>query len=72
MKNIILHCNETYAEVVENYVFDQVQNNDSFEGLLFSDKFINSKYGPINKSKSIFLRNFLVLLLLKKVIVKTL
>ena len=29
MKNKILHCNETYAEVVENYVFDQVQNNDS-------------------------------------------
>jgi len=40
MKNKILHCNETYDEVAENYVFDQVQNNDSFEGLLFSEKFI--------------------------------
>ena len=40
MKNKILHCNETYEEVAENYVFDQVQNNDSFEGLLFSEKFI--------------------------------
>ena len=34
MKNKILHCNETYEEVAENYVFDQFQNNDSFEGLL--------------------------------------
>ena len=40
MKNKIFHCNETYDEVAENYVFDQVQNNDSFEGLLFSEKFI--------------------------------
>ncbi len=40
MKNKILHCNETYEEVAENYVFDQFQNNDSFEGLLFSEKFI--------------------------------
>ena len=56
MKKKILHCNESYAKIGENYIFDQVNSNNSFEGLLVSEKYINSSYNPIHISKRVSLR----------------
>jgi colanic acid/amylovoran biosynthesis glycosyltransferase len=56
MSKKILHCNETYAKIGENYIFDQVQNDKDFEGLLVSEKLINSSYDPVDESNRIFLR----------------
>jgi len=56
MKKKILHCNEFFAKIGENYIFDQVNNNNTFESILVSEKHINSTYEPVDDNKRLFLR----------------
>jgi colanic acid/amylovoran biosynthesis glycosyltransferase len=46
-KKAVLHCNETYAKIGENYIFDQVCNVNCFDNLLFSEKCLVSDYNPV-------------------------